>query len=51
MLCMHIGSSSRMPSTSPDAPFIISSTLTFQNAMGSLLDYVFSGTLDALSPS
>jgi hypothetical protein len=43
---MHIGSSSRMPSTSPDAPFIISSTLTFQNAMGSLLDYVFSGTLD-----
>ena len=42
---MHIGSSSKMPSTSPDAPFIISSTLTFQNAMGSLLDYVFSGTL------
>jgi predicted TIM-barrel fold metal-dependent hydrolase len=46
VVCMHIGSSSRMPSTSPDAPFIISSTLTFQNAMGSLLDYVFSGTLD-----
>jgi len=45
VLCMHIGSSSKMPSTSPDAPFIISSTLTFQNAMGSLLDYVFSGTL------
>jgi predicted TIM-barrel fold metal-dependent hydrolase len=45
VVCMHIGSSSRMPSTSPDAPFIISSTLTFQNAMGSLLDYIFSGTL------
>jgi len=45
-LCMHIGSSSRMPSTSADAPFIISSTLTFQNAMGSLLDYIFSGTLE-----
>jgi predicted TIM-barrel fold metal-dependent hydrolase len=45
VLCMHIGSSSRMPTTSPDAPFIISSTLTFQNAMGSLLDYLFSGTL------
>jgi len=42
VLCMHIGSSSRMPSTSPDAPFIISSTLTFQNAMGSMLDYIFS---------
>ncbi|HLN06996.1 MAG TPA: amidohydrolase family protein [Acidimicrobiales bacterium] len=46
VLCMHIGSSSRMPSTSPDAPFIISSTLTFQNAMGSMLDYIFSGVLD-----
>ena len=45
VLCMHIGSSSKMPSTSPDAPFIISSTLTFQNAMGSMLDYIFSGTL------
>jgi len=48
-LCMHIGSSSKMPSTSPDAPFIISSTLTFQNAMGSLLDYIFSGTLERFS--
>ena len=45
VVCMHIGSSSKMPSTSPDAPFIISSTLTFQNAMGSMLDYIFSGTL------
>ena len=45
VVCMHIGSSSKMPSTSPDAPFIISSTLTFQNAMGSVLDYIFSGTL------
>jgi len=42
---MHIGSSSRMPRTSPDAPFIVSSTLAFQNAMGSLLDFVFSGVL------
>jgi predicted TIM-barrel fold metal-dependent hydrolase len=46
VVCMHIGSSSRMPGTTPDAPFIISSVLTFQNAMGSLLDYVFSGTLE-----
>ena len=46
VLCMHIGSSSRMPATSPDAPFIVSSTLTFQNAMGSVLDYIFSGTLE-----
>jgi predicted TIM-barrel fold metal-dependent hydrolase len=46
VVCMHIGSSSRMPATSPDAPFIVSSTLTFQNAMGSMLDFIFSGTLD-----
>jgi predicted TIM-barrel fold metal-dependent hydrolase len=46
VVCMHIGSSSRMPATSPDAPFIVSTTLTFQNAMGSLLDYIFSGTLE-----
>jgi predicted TIM-barrel fold metal-dependent hydrolase len=46
VVCMHIGSSSRMPATSPDAPFIVSSTLTFQNAMGSMLDYIFSGTLE-----
>jgi predicted TIM-barrel fold metal-dependent hydrolase len=42
---MHIGSSSKMPATSPDAPFIVSSTLTFSNAMGSFCDYIFSGTL------
>jgi predicted TIM-barrel fold metal-dependent hydrolase len=46
VVCMHIGSSSKMPGTTPDAPFIVSSTLTFQNAMGSLIDYVFSGTLE-----
>jgi len=41
---MHIGSSSKMPSTSTDAPFIVSSTLTFQNAMGSMVDWIISGT-------
>jgi predicted TIM-barrel fold metal-dependent hydrolase len=46
VICMHIGSSSKMPSTSPDAPFIVSSTLTFSNAMGSMIDYIFSGTLE-----
>jgi len=46
VVCMHIGSSSSMPTTSPDAPFIVSSTLTFSNAMGSMVDYIFSGTLE-----
>jgi predicted TIM-barrel fold metal-dependent hydrolase len=44
VVCMHIGSSSKMPATSPDAPFIVSSTLTFSNAMGSMLDFIFDGT-------
>lgn len=45
-VCLHIGSSSKMPTTGPDAPFIISSTLTFSNAMGSMLDFIFSGYLE-----
>jgi predicted TIM-barrel fold metal-dependent hydrolase len=43
---MHIGSSSKMPSTAPDAPFVVSSTLTFSNSMGSMCDFVLSGTFD-----
>jgi predicted TIM-barrel fold metal-dependent hydrolase len=43
---MHIGSSSKMPTTSPDAPFLVSSALTFQNAMGSMVDYILSGTFE-----
>ncbi|MBX7159523.1 MAG: amidohydrolase [Acidimicrobiia bacterium] len=44
-ICMHIGSSSKMPSTSPDAPAAVGSTLTFNNAMASLADWLFSGVL------
>ena len=43
---MHIGSSSSMPSTSPDAPLAASMSLYAQNAEGSLVDWVFSGTLE-----
>jgi len=46
VICMHIGSGSRMPSTSPDAPAAVGSTLTFNNAMGSLTDWLFSGAFD-----
>jgi predicted TIM-barrel fold metal-dependent hydrolase len=45
VVCMHIGSSSRMPSTSKDAPPAVGSTLTFNNAMASLVDWLFSGVL------
>jgi predicted TIM-barrel fold metal-dependent hydrolase len=42
---MHIGSSSTMPSTSPDAPLATSMALSSQNAQGSMCDWFFSGTL------
>ena len=42
-VCMHIGSSSKMPITSADAPTAVSATLTFGNAMASLSDFLFSG--------
>ena len=45
VVCMHIGSSSRMPATSPDAPVAVAATLSFGNAMSSLTDFLFSGVL------
>ncbi len=44
-LHVHIGSSSRMPSTSADAPPLVSSALTFGNAMASMVDFLMSGVL------
>jgi predicted TIM-barrel fold metal-dependent hydrolase len=46
VVCMHIGSSSRMPSTSKDAPAAVGSTLTYMNAAMSLTDYLMSGLLE-----
>lgn len=45
-LHMHIGSSSKMPSTSPDAPALVASALTFGNAMSSMVDFMLSGVLE-----
>ena len=42
---MHIGSSSRMPATSADAPTGVAATLSFNNAMASMSDWLFSGKL------
>ena len=42
---MHIGSSSRMPSTSEDAPPMVGSTMTFANCMMSMVDFMMSGVL------
>src|SRR3954462_3167833 len=43
---MHIGSSSKMPSTSKDAPAAVGSTLTYMNAAMSLTDWLMSGTFE-----
>ncbi len=43
---MHIGSSSKMPSTSGDAPAAVGSTLTYMNAAMSLTDWLMSGTFE-----
>jgi predicted TIM-barrel fold metal-dependent hydrolase len=45
VVCMHIGSSSQMPATSGDAPVAVAATLSFNNAMASLSDFLFSGKL------
>lgn len=44
-LCMHIGSSSKMPAASPDAPHAVNATIAFNNAMASLADFLWSGRL------
>jgi predicted TIM-barrel fold metal-dependent hydrolase len=45
IICMHVGSSSQFPTTAPDAPMLVSCSLDWQNAAGSLTDYLLSGTL------
>jgi predicted TIM-barrel fold metal-dependent hydrolase len=42
---LHIGSGTKMPSTSPDAPLGVPVTIGFGNCMASLADYLFSGKL------
>ena len=46
---MHIGSGSKMPSTSPDAPAAVGSTLTFANCCFSLVDWLMSGVFTKYS--
>ena len=48
---MHIGSSSSMPTTSPDAPLATTMALSSQNAEGSLCDWVFSRHARRASPT
>lgn len=45
VIFMHIGSGSRMTSSSPDAPKAVTIALTFANAQTSLTDWLYSGVL------
>jgi predicted TIM-barrel fold metal-dependent hydrolase len=45
VVAMHIGSGSKMPSTSADAPPAVPFALGYQNAGASLIDWLFSGVL------
>lgn len=44
-VCMHIGSSSKMETVSPDAPPAVGISLSSSNAIASLMEYLFSGVL------
>jgi predicted TIM-barrel fold metal-dependent hydrolase len=44
-VCMHIGSSSKMPAASPDAPASVEIMLSCNNSMASLADFLFSGVM------
>jgi predicted TIM-barrel fold metal-dependent hydrolase len=44
-VCMHIGSSSKMPAASPDSPVAVTASLSFNNAIASMADFLFSGVL------
>ncbi|MEN3586214.1 amidohydrolase family protein [Streptomyces sp. ZYX-F-203] len=46
VIAMHIGSSSRMPSTSDDAPPAVGSTITFANCCFSMVDWLMSGKFE-----
>jgi len=46
VIAMHIGSSSRMPSTSADAPPAVGSTITFANCCFSMVDWLMSGKFE-----
>jgi predicted TIM-barrel fold metal-dependent hydrolase len=45
VVCMHIGSGTKTPQSSPDAPELVSSVVIFGNSAVSLTDFLFSGVL------
>ena len=45
VICMHIGSGTKTPSTSADAPDAVAATIIFGNSVASLTDFLYSGVL------
>jgi predicted TIM-barrel fold metal-dependent hydrolase len=43
VVCCHIGSGTKTPQTSPDAPEAVTGTIIFGNSVGSMADYLYSG--------
>jgi predicted TIM-barrel fold metal-dependent hydrolase len=46
VICIHIGSSSKLPYTAPDAPLAVAGALLTINSMKSMVDWLFSGVFD-----
>ena len=43
MICCHIGSGTKTPKTSDDAPEAVAGTIIFGNSVGAMADYLYSG--------
>jgi predicted TIM-barrel fold metal-dependent hydrolase len=43
VVCCHIGSGTKQPVTSPDAPEAVAGTIVFGNSVGAMADYLYSG--------
>ncbi len=43
VVCMHIGSGTKTPQTSPDAPDAVAASIIFGNSAASMADFLFSG--------
>ena len=46
VLFLHIGSGTKMPKTSDDAPDLVAVTIGFGNCVASMADFIFSGVLE-----
>jgi predicted TIM-barrel fold metal-dependent hydrolase len=46
VVCMHIGSGTKTPQTSADAPEAVPATIIFGNSIASMTDFLFSGVLN-----